>query len=133
MPATFQLEIATPDRLLVSEQVTEAQIPALNGYIGVLPEHAPLVSALGTGVLSFTLDGQRRSMAISGGFVEVLSDHVRVLADRAEKSDEIDVERVRASLRRAEERLNQTVPGVDMARALNAMKRAQARLQACGK
>ncbi|MCW5980734.1 MAG: F0F1 ATP synthase subunit epsilon [Bryobacteraceae bacterium] len=133
MPGAFLLEIATPDRLLVSEQVTQAQIPALGGYIGVLPEHAPLLSALGTGVLEYSLGGHRRSIAISGGFVEVLPDHVRVLADHAENADEIDVQRAQESLKRAAERLSQAGGEVDIARALNAVKRAQARLSAAGK
>lgn len=133
MAATFQLEIATPDRLLVNEPVAEAQIPALNGYIGVYPEHAPLISALGTGVLSFTVDKHRRNLAVSGGFVEVLPDHVRVLADRAEKSDDINPERAQAALIRAEERLSKLPPGTDIARAMNALKRAQCRLAAIGK
>jgi F-type H+-transporting ATPase subunit epsilon len=132
MPATFLLDVATPDRLLVREQVTEAQIPALNGYIGVLPEHAPLVSMLGVGVLSFAVGGHRRSLFVAGGFLEVLPDHTRVLADRAENASDIDVERARAALKRAEERLNKEPRDVDIARALNAMKRAQARLACAG-
>jgi len=128
MPDTFQLEIATPNRLLVREQVTDAQIPALNGYLGILPEHSPLLAALGVGLLSFSVGSHRQSLAVSGGYVEVQPDHVRVLADHAEKADEIDLERARVALQRAEERLSKTPPGTDIARALNAMKRAQARL-----
>jgi F-type H+-transporting ATPase subunit epsilon len=130
MAAEFQLEIATPNRLLVREQVSEAHIPALNGYLGVLPGHAPLLAALGTGELSYTVDAHRPSLVVDGGWVEVLPDHVRVLADRAEMTDEIDVERARRALQRAQERLQRPIAGVDVARALNAMKRAQARLAA---
>jgi F-type H+-transporting ATPase subunit epsilon len=133
MPATLTLEIASPDKLLVSEQVSEVQIPALNGYIGVFPDHAPLLSALGTGVLSYVVGGHRRSLAVSGGFVEVLPDHVRVLADRAEKADDIDLERARAAVLRAEKHLATITENTDMVRALNALKRAQARLGATGK
>ena len=130
MPDTFQLEIATPNHLLVREQVAEAQIPAFNGYLGILPEHSPLLSALGTGALTFTVGGHRRSLAVSGGYVEVQPDHVRVLADYAENADEIDMERARLALKRAEERLSKVPAGTDIAQALNAMTRAQARLAA---
>ncbi|MGH9672295.1 MAG: ATP synthase F1 subunit epsilon [Bryobacteraceae bacterium] len=128
MPSTFLLEIATPERLLVREQVTEAQIPAAEGYIGVLPEHAPLLGEMGIGELSYVAGGRRRDVVVDGGWVEVLPDHVRVLTRRAEHADEIDLARARKSLDRARERL--TAPGIDVARAFNAMKRAQARLAA---
>lgn len=131
MAETFQLEVATPNQLLVREQVSEAQIPAANGYVGILPGHSPLLSALGTGEFTFKVDGRVHTLAVGGGFLEVLPDHVRVLADRAEKADEIDAERARRALQRAEERLKNPREGhVDFARALNAMKRAQARLAA---
>jgi F-type H+-transporting ATPase subunit epsilon len=90
MANTFQLEIATPERLIIDVQVTEAQWPAKKGYMGVLPGHAPLVSALGPGVLTYvgTAGGSRGVVKIDGGFVEVLNDHVRILADKAEVAQE---------------------------------------------
>ena len=124
------LEIATPERLLIREDVAEAQIPACQGEIGVRPEHAPLIAELGAGVLSYVAAGRRREMSVSGGVVEVLPDRVRVLADAAENADEIDVKRAEEALRRANERLMRPELGVDMARALNALKRAQVRLKA---
>jgi len=130
MAATFQLEVATPERLVLRQPVSEAQIPAANGYLGVLPEHSPLLGELGIGELSYTTDGTTKAMSVAGGFVEVLPGHVRVLADRAENADEIDVERAEKALARAEGRLYQTAVPVDFARALNAMRRAQARLAA---
>lgn len=130
MAATFELEIATPDRLLIKQPVSEAQIPAANGYIGVLPEHAPLISELGSGELSYLSDGRRQTLAIDGGWVEVLPTHVRVLANHAERANEVDVERAQKALKRAEERLANPGQNIDIARALNAMKRAQARLAA---
>lgn len=130
MAATFELEIATPDRLLIKQPVSEAQIPAANGYIGVLPEHAPLISELGSGELSYLSDGRRQTLAIDGGWVEVLPAHVRVLANHAERANEVDVERAQKALKRAEERLANPGQNIDIARALNAMKRAQARLAA---
>jgi F-type H+-transporting ATPase subunit epsilon len=84
MADTFLLEVATPERLFVREKVTEAQIPAANGYLGILPGHAALVAALGEGALSFVCDGRLRSLRVAGGWVEVFEDHARVLATTAE-------------------------------------------------
>ena len=90
MANTFQLEIATPERLILNAQVTEAQWPAENGYMGVLPGHAPLVSALDTGLLTYVgaAGSGRGVVKLDGGFVEVLNDHVRILADKAEVPSE---------------------------------------------
>jgi F-type H+-transporting ATPase subunit epsilon len=128
MAQTLHLEVATPERLLVREQVSEAQIPAKEGMIGVLPEHAALIGELGTGPLSYTQPDGKTTIVVSGGFVEVRDNHIRVLADRAERVDEIDLARAHAALKRAQERIN--VPGIDVARALNAMHRAEARIAA---
>ena len=85
MPAnTFQLEVATPERLLVDAQVTEAELPGKDGYMGILPDHAPLLSVLGTGKLTYSESGAEKVLNIEGGFVEVFDNHVRVLADKAE-------------------------------------------------
>ncbi len=127
---SFTLEIATPERLLIREQVSEAQIPARTGELGVRPEHAPLIAELGTGVLTYLADGRRREMVVCGGVVEVLPDRTRVLADVAEHADEIDAKRAAEAQRRASERLTRPELGLDVARALNALHRAQARLQA---
>lgn len=129
MADTFQLEVATPERLLIREQVTEAQIPALGGMIGVLPNHAAMLSSMGTGTLSYAGPEGRRTMFVSGGWVQVLNNHVRILTDRAELANEIDVARAEAAFKRAQERMAN--PGqIDIARALNAAKRAEARLAA---
>jgi F-type H+-transporting ATPase subunit epsilon len=90
MADTFQLEIVTPERLFMDAQVTEAQWPAKNGYMGVLPGHAPLGSVLDTGLLTYAGPGGtgRGVVKIDGGFVEVLNDHVRILADKAEIAQE---------------------------------------------
>ena len=132
MTATYQLEVATPERLLVREQVSEAQIPAANGYLGVLPGHAPLLSELGIGELTYIVDGQRRSLTVSAGWVEVLPDKTRVLATVAEKASEIDMARAEAALKRAQDRLSHPAADLDVARALNAAKRANVRLR-CAK
>ena len=126
MPDSLELEIVTPERPLTREEVTEAQIPGKNGYMGILPGHAPLVGQLGTGLLYYVAAGRRRYLAVSGGFLEVLPGHVRVLADVAERAEEIDVARARAALQRAQEQLG----GDDPANALAAMERAQARIAA---
>ena len=133
MANTFQLEIATPERLLIRETVTEAQIPAASGMIGVLPDHAPLLGELGTGELSYSGSQGRHTMFVSGGWVEVLNNEVRVITERAEYANEIDVARAEIALKRAQERLALPASaGVDVARALNAAKRAEARLAAAG-
>jgi F-type H+-transporting ATPase subunit epsilon len=133
MAEGFQLEVATPDRLIVHERVTEAQIPARDGYIGVLAGHAPLIAELRTGVLSYAAGAQTRYLAIHGGFVEVLPDRVRVLADLAERSDEIDVARAQAALQRAQKAVVETHVDLDPATALADMMRAQARIEAAAK
>src|SRR5512138_1038469 len=133
MAETFQLEVATPDRLLVREQVEEAEIPLVNGYIGVLPGHSPLIGELGTGDLEYASQGRKRHMAVAGGWVEVLGGNVRVLADKAEKADEIDVARAEEARKRALDRLSRPPADLDVARAMNALKRAQARVDAASR
>jgi F-type H+-transporting ATPase subunit epsilon len=81
---TFQLEVATPERLFVDAQVTEAELPGKDGYMGVLPGHAPLLSELGKGTLTYSEGGAKHVINLDGGFVEVFDNHVRVLADKAE-------------------------------------------------
>ncbi len=129
MAETFNLEVATPERLVIREAAAEAQIPAKNGYIGVLPGHAPLLSELGVGYASYVSEGRKYYFAVHGGFVEVLPDNVRVLATTVEKAEEIDVQRAEAALRRAQEQLFTPDIAVDPAAALCAMFRAQARIE----
>jgi F-type H+-transporting ATPase subunit epsilon len=133
MPELIELEVATPERQLVREQVSEVQIPAKSGYIGVLPGHAPLLSELGTGFLSYSAGGRKRYLSVQGGFVEVLPDHVRVLANTAERAEEIDAERARADLTKAQEELGNPALGVDPAVSLDALAWAKARVEAAEK
>ena len=126
MPDSLELEVATPERLLVREDVTEVQVPGKNGYMGILPGHAALLSQLGSGVLDYVAGGRRRYLAVAGGFLEVLPGHVRVLADVAERAEDIDAARARAALQRAQE----LIGGYDPAVALAAVERAQARIAA---
>ncbi len=133
MADSFDLEIATPERLLVKEQVNELQIPGKDGYLGILPGHAALLSELGTGFLSYTCGGSKRYLSLQGGFVEVLPGQVRVLANVAEKAEEIDIERARKDLQKAQEQVMNPALGVDPAVALEAMAAAQARIDAVEK
>ncbi len=128
LPDSIELEVVTPERMLVREQVTEVQLPGKDGYMGILPGHAPLLSQLGIGYLSYMAGGRKRYLSVHGGFVEVLPDHVRVLAELAEKAEEIDVERARRAMQRAQEQMMNPALGVDPGAALEAMARAQARL-----
>ena len=128
MADVLQLEVATPERELVREEVTEVQVPGKHGYMGILPGHAALLGLLGIGTLSYLSGGKRRYFAVHGGFVEVLDNHVRVLADVAERQEEIDVQRARAALQRAQEESINPALGVEPAAALEAVQRAQARL-----
>jgi len=126
MADTLDLEVVTPERPRVHEQVSEVQIPGKDGFMGILPGHAPLLGQLGSGFLAYVVRGERRYLAVHGGFLEVLEDHVRVLADAAERAEEIDVERARTALRRATEQVLN--PGFDPAVALAALERAQTRI-----
>ena len=128
MADLLELEVATPERELVRLQVSEVEIPGKNGYLGVLPGHAPLLGLLGTGTLTYVAGAAKRYLAVHSGFLEILDDHVRVLANTAEPREEIDVERARLALQRAQEANLNPALGVDPAAALDAMYRAQARL-----
>ena len=129
MADTFQLEVATPERLLVDEQVTEAELPGQDGYMGVLAGHAPLLSALGAGVLTYQ-SGEEHVLAIDGGFVEVFDNHVRVLADHAEFGRDIQAESARRQLDEALEAIQHANQQPDSDAALAALKKAQARVDA---
>lgn len=123
------LHIVTPQRLLAEEQVEEVQLPARRGYLGILPGHAPLLTELGVGDLTYRLEKDVYHLAIVRGFAEVLPDRVIVLAEIGERAEEIDVGRARDALKRAEERLaKHAEPGVDWARTLEALERARVRM-----
>ncbi len=133
MPELIELEIATPERLMVRENVSDVQIPGKDGYLGILPGHAALLGLLGTGVLSYGLEGRRRSLTVQGGFLEVLPEHVRVLANLAERAEDIDVTRAKADLKRAQDEVSNPNSNVDPQVALDALALAQARIDATGK
>ena len=134
MADTFDIEIATPERLLAREQAVRSQIPAKDGFIGVLPDHAPLLSELGIGAMTYaTPGGQLYSLAISGGFLEIRDNVVRVLSDVAEKSQEIDVSQAEKSLKEAQDAMGNPALDIDIASALTDALHAQARIDAARK
>ena len=129
MADTLELEIVTPDKLLVRGRVDEVQIPGKNGYLGVLPGHAPLITELMIGEISYRQGGTTYYLAVAWGFAEVLSDKVTILADTAERAEEIDVERAREAKARADEALQQLKPDLDIDAVLYAQRRAEVRLE----
>ena len=134
MADTFTLEVLTPARQVVHEAVNEAQIPVLGGYIGVLPGHTPLLAEMGIGELSYHVGNRVVSCTAMGGFVEVLADRVIVLADSAERAEDINVARAEAARDRAQKRLaTPNDPNVDWKRVEESLARAQARLQVAAK
>jgi F-type H+-transporting ATPase subunit epsilon len=128
MANTFQLEIVTPSRLLVKDAAEEAQIPGLGGYLGILPGHAPLITELAVGVITYKASGATHTLSVAWGFMEVLPDKVTILAEAAERPQEIDVERAQKAKDRAEQRLKSSDPQVDFTRAEDALQRAETRL-----
>ena len=128
MAETFQLEIVTPEKKVVDTAVEEVQIPGKNGYIGILPGHAPLITELAVGEIIYRESSTQQRLAVAWGFAEVLPNKVTVLAETAERPSEIDVERARKAKERAEQRLTSGDISVDVNRALDALHRAQARI-----
>jgi len=133
MSDTFQLEIVTPEKMVVRTTAEEMQIPGKNGYLGILPGHAPLITELAVGEISYKSQGHTQVLAVAWGFAEVLPEKVTILAETAERPDEIDTARAQKAQQRAEERLKSGSPDVDYARAENALQRAETRLQVAGK
>ncbi|HET9491957.1 MAG TPA: F0F1 ATP synthase subunit epsilon [Methylomirabilota bacterium] len=134
MADRLTLEIATPTRLVVSEQVDEVVAPGVEGYFGVLPGHAPFLTTLGVGELTYRTGREEFHLAVADGFCEVRNDKVIVLADTAERPDEIDRDRAERARQRAEQRLaGRGTDEIDYARAQAALARALSRLQVAGR
>jgi F-type H+-transporting ATPase subunit epsilon len=133
MSNTFQLEIVTPEKMVVRDQAEEMQIPGKNGYLGILPGHAPLITELAVGEISYRNGGNTHHLSVAWGFAEVLPDKVTVLAETAERADEIDVKRAQEAKQRAEERLKSGNTDVDYNRAEIALQRAETRLDVAEK
>lgn len=128
---TFMLEIITPEEILLREEVQFVVVPETQGELGVLKNHAPMIAALNIGVLRYTdASGAVKKVAISGGFMEVIYNEARVLAETAERGEEIDVLRAKEALERARRRLSQRDESIDFARAQRSLQRAIARLKA---
>lgn len=127
LPTFIRLDIVTPDRLVLTEEVDEISIPGSEGYLGVLPGHLPLLTTIGIGILTYRKGQKKVSFSVSGGFAEVLQDRVIIMADTLERPEEIDVQRARAAKERAEKQLA-SKEAVDVEVAMGALLRATSRL-----
>ena len=125
----LSLEVVTPERQVLHEDVDSIQLPGLDGYLGILPGHAPLLTELGAGALSFLKNGETRYATVLGGFAEVLADRVIVLAERSELAEEIDLGRAEAARERALKRLHEKAGEVDFDRAQLVLQRSLTRIQ----
>jgi F-type H+-transporting ATPase subunit epsilon len=133
---TLQLDVVTPVRLVVREQVTEIVAPGSEGYFGVLPDHVPFITTLKAGRLTYWKGKEELQLAVSAGYAEVRGDRVSILVDTAETAEEIDVARAERARERAQRRLQEWATGqaeIDATRAEAALYRALARLEAAGK
>jgi F-type H+-transporting ATPase subunit epsilon len=133
MPDTFQVEIVTPEKMVVKDVAEELQMPGKNGYLGILPGHAPLITELAVGEITYRNGSDVHHLSVAWGFAEVLPEKVTILAETAERPEEIDVARAKEAKQRAEERLKSTNPEVDFDRAENALQRAETRIQVAEK
>lgn len=130
LPTRLHLELSTPDRQVVRDSVLEVSLPGKDGYLGILPGHAPLLSELRPGELSYAQDGVKHYLAVSWGFAEVLPDRVIVLVEESEKPEEINVEQARQDRKGAERRLSSAgEPSADLAQAQSDLELAMARLE----
>jgi F-type H+-transporting ATPase subunit epsilon len=133
MSDNFQLQIVTPEKKVVDATAAEVQIPGKSGYLGILPGHAPLITELAVGEITFRAGAEEQRLAVAWGFAEVLPDKVTILAESAERPADIDVERARKAKVRAEQRLASGDANVDVERSLNALHKAETRLEVAGK
>ena len=134
MEEKILLEIVTPDRLVVSEEAEDINAPGSLGDFGVLPGHTPFLTTLRAGEISYKpAKGERNYFSVSWGYAEVRPDKMIILADAAEKAEEIDLARAQQALQRAEERLKARAPDIDVERAEAAFARALARIQIAGR
>jgi len=135
LPDSIQLVVVTPERQILKETVAEVTLPGADGYLGVLPGHAPLITELGIGELTYrTTSGQTGLLAVIRGFAEVLPDHVSVLAETAEFAEDIDLSRAQEALKRAQERIARGASeNIDWDRATMSLQRALVRIQVVSK
>jgi F-type H+-transporting ATPase subunit epsilon len=128
----IHVELVTPDKLMLREEVSGVSLPGREGYLGILPGHAPLLTVLKAGQLSYTQGTVTHYLFVGGGFAEVQPHRVTVLVDASERPEEIDVERAKRAQQRAEERLREAGAGeteIDALRAQAALQRAMSRLE----
>ena len=130
LPTSIDLEIVTPEEHLYGGLVEEVNVPSLDGVVGILPGHAPMLSELGIGVISFKTEGRETHLYCSYGFVEVLGSRVSVLAQVASRPDEIDTEEAETDRRKAHAELRSTRVGTDYEGASELLRRAEAKLDA---
>jgi F-type H+-transporting ATPase subunit epsilon len=130
MADSFQLEIVTPEKLVVKDRAEEMQIPGKNGYLGILPGHAPLITELAVGAISYRSGSETHYLCVAWGFAEVLPDKVTILAETAERGEDVDCARAQKARERAEKRLTSGEDQeVDVPRAQDALARATTRLE----
>lgn len=130
MPSTIKIEIVTPSSVVYNEDINVLEAPAMDGLIGILPRHAPLVTGLKTGVLQIKKDEEKINIPISDGFMEVKPKIINVVVRTAELPHNIDIERAKQAKERAEKRMEKNENKTDTARAQAALERAMARLKA---
>src|SRR5262245_12824806 len=130
---SIDFTIVTPERAVVHEQVDELQIPGAEGYLGILPGHAPLFSELKVGEVGYRIGDRWFFLAVAWGFVEVQGNQVRILAETAERAHEIDIDRAMRAKERAEQRISKGGDDIDYRRALVALERALIRIQVARK
>ena len=133
MADTFQLEIVTPEKMVVRDVAEEMQIPGKDGYLGILPGHAPLITELAVGEITYRKDNSTHHLAVAWGFAEVLPDKVTILAETAERADEIDTRRAQEAKQRAESTLSKSNTEEDFKRTAGDLKRAETRLEVAAK
>jgi F-type H+-transporting ATPase subunit epsilon len=133
MADTFQLEIVTPEKMVVRDVAEEMQIPGKDGYLGILPGHAPLITELAVGEITYQNSGRTHHLSVAWGFAEVLPDKVTILAETAERPDEINVARAQKAKQRAESEIAKSATEEDFSRVAANLQRAETRLEVAEK
>ena len=124
----MRLDIITAEKLVYSDEVSSVVAPGSAGQLGILPNHAPLLTSLKPGELKVLKEGEESNIAVSGGFLEVLQNVVNILADTAERAEDIDFERAEAAMKRAQDKVDSSDSDMDLEKAIQALKRSQARV-----
>jgi len=133
MADTFQLEIVTPEKMVVRDVAEEMQIPGKDGYLGILPGHAPLITELAVGEIAYRKGTYTHHLSVAWGFAEVLPDKVTILAETAERAEDIDTKRAQEAKQRAESQLANSHTEEEFQRTAGDLKRADTRLEVAGK